>query len=155
MLFRSESDAEDVGRTKEGRIAHDVFICHSSVDKEFARRLSSDLKSNGIKVWFDEFEMFPGDSLYEKIQSVIRSSAWFVIVLSPDSVSSKWCKRELHNAMEEENQRDRLFVVPVLHRDCEIPGFLKETVWADCRATEYKNGLARLMAGFTRRSDAT
>jgi hypothetical protein len=60
--------------------------------------------------------MLPGDSLYDKIQHGIRTSAWFVVVLSPDSVGSKWCRRELHNALEEEFERGRVYVVPALYR---------------------------------------
>ena len=124
---------------------HDVFICHSSVDKRFARRLANDLIENHFKVWFDEFEMLPGDSLYDKIQSAIKNSAWFIIVLSADSVESKWCKRELHNALEQEFDRKRVYVVPVLHRQCEIPGFLQEKIWADCSSGRYRKGLLQVL----------
>jgi TIR domain len=124
---------------------HDVFICYSWADKPFVRRLANDISKNGFKVWFDEFELLPGDSLYEKIQSGIKNSAWFLIVLSPDSVQSKWCKRELHNAMEEEFARNHVYVVPVLCRMCEIPGFLKEKLWADCSGENYQPGLLQIL----------
>ena len=127
------------------RKRHDVFICHSSGDKRFARRVADDLVARGFKVWFDELEMLPGDSLYERIQHGIRTSAWFVVVLSPDSVGSKWCRRELHNALEEGFDRGRVYVVPALYRQCEVPGFLKEKLWADFRGKKYKTGLHQLV----------
>lgn len=133
------------------RKRHDVFICHSSGDKRFVRRVANDLGARGFKVWFDEFEMLPGDSLYDKIQHGIRTSAWFVVVLSPDSVGSKWCRRELHHALEEEFERGRVYVVPALYRQCEVPGFLKEKLWADFRSKKYKAGLHQLVKRLGRR----
>jgi TIR domain len=103
-----------------------VFICHSSDDKDFARKLATDLVTEGYRVWFDEWEIMVGDSLYEKIQAALKSSNWFIVVLSPSSVNSNWCKRELHNALIEEDSKSRVFVLPVICKDCEIPGFLKE-----------------------------
>ena len=131
---------------------HDAFICHSSNDKRFARRMANDLMSHGFKVWLDEFEMLPGDSLYEKIQNGIRTSGWFVIVLSPNSVKSKWCKRELYNALEEEFERNRVYVVPVLYKECSIPGFLKEKLWADFQGKKYKTGFNQLLKRFGKNS---
>ncbi|MDT4956140.1 MAG: hypothetical protein QOJ02_4278 [Acidobacteriota bacterium] len=124
---------------------HDAFICHSSNDKRFTRRIASDLRSHGFKVWFDEFEMLPGDSLYEKIQNGIRTSSWFIVVLSPNSVKSKWCKRELYNALEEEFERDKVYVVPILYKECVVPGFLKEKVWANFQGKKYKTGFHQLL----------
>lgn len=67
-----------------------LFLAHSSKDKEFARNLYDDLLKLGFRVWFDEVEMEPGDSLIQKIGSAIRSSMNLAVLLSKDSVSSKW-----------------------------------------------------------------
>lgn len=135
---------------EDKRIPHDVFICRSSKDQEFARKLANDLESNGYRVWLDEFEMLPGDSLYEKIQHGIKNSAWFLIVLTSDSVESKWCKRELHNAMEEEFERNSVYVVPVMYKPCQVPGFLKEKVWASFQGRKYRTGLNQLLKTLSR-----
>ncbi|MGB2698065.1 MAG: TIR domain-containing protein [Candidatus Zixiibacteriota bacterium] len=125
-----------------------LFICYSSKDKSFAQKLALDLTNNGITVWLDQWEMLPGDSLYEKIQSGIRDSSWFAIILTPHSVNSKWCKRELHQALEEEFQRKGVYVIPVLRCDCTIPGFLKEKVYVDMRSSKYRDGLDYLLKRF-------
>jgi hypothetical protein len=130
--------------------SHDAFICHSSNDKRFARRIAKDLTLHGFKVWLDEVEALPGDSLYEKIQNGIRNSDWFLIVLSPSSVKSKWCLRELNSALEEELERSEVYVVPLLHKECEIPGFLKEKLRADFRGKKYKTGFHQLLKRFSK-----
>lgn len=125
-----------------------LFICHSSLDKSFVNKLSRDLQRRGIKVWYSEWELLPGDSLYERIQSGIVTSGFFGIVLSPNSVDSNWCKRELHSALEEEFIRDKVFVVPILYEDCEVPPFLKEKVYVDLREENYEKGIEFLMKRF-------
>ena len=125
-----------------------VFICHAAEDKRFARKLANDLRTLGLDVWFDEWSMLPGDSLYHKIEQGIRSSAWFIIILSPSSVQSKWCKRELREAMEEEFERNKVYVVPVLYRDCRLPAFLRDKIWIDCRARKYREAIPVLRRRF-------
>jgi len=39
-----------------------VFLSHSSADKALATKLAIDLRNNGIDVWFDKWEIAPGDS---------------------------------------------------------------------------------------------
>jgi histidyl-tRNA synthetase len=44
----------------------DVFVSHASEDKDaIARPLAKELRSRGLRVWYDEFELKIGDSLSE------------------------------------------------------------------------------------------
>lgn len=73
-----------------------VFLSHASEDKDrFARRLAEEFHKNGIKCWFDEWEISPGDSLYERINEGIKESGYFVVVLSNNSIDKPWVKKEL------------------------------------------------------------
>ncbi len=42
---------------------YDVFLSHSSKDKPVVRELANRLKKDKLRVWFDEWELKPGDSL--------------------------------------------------------------------------------------------
>lgn len=47
---------------------HDVFISHTSEDKEdFVEPLVNALREAGLNVWYDRFELKLGDSLRAKI----------------------------------------------------------------------------------------
>ena len=48
-----------------------IFLSHSSKDKEFVRKLADDLKTYGLSVWFDEWEIKVGDSITNKISQGI------------------------------------------------------------------------------------
>lgn len=123
----------------------DLFICHSAKDRRFSEKLAIDIREAGYKSWFAEFEMDVGDSLNDKIASAIRRSGLFAIVLSPDSVRSPWCRRELKKALNRELYQESVFVLPVLYKKCEIPNYLEEKVWADLTGKQYKKGLAMII----------
>jgi hypothetical protein len=122
----------------------DLFVSYSSKDKPFVERLAADLIRYGVKIWVDALEMRIGDSLNKKIQQGISSSGWLGIVLSPDSVVSPWVEKELNAALELELERQRVFVLPLLYRECKIPLFLRDKVYADFR-NSYEAGLEALL----------
>lgn len=125
-----------------------VFLCHASSNKRFARKLATDLTANGCTVWLDEWELSIGDSLNTRIQRAILEAGWFLVLLTPASVKSGWCTKELNSALELELQRNRVFVVPVLYRDCDLPVFLKDKMYADLRGHRYRKGLFSLLQRF-------
>jgi hypothetical protein len=122
----------------------DFFISYSGRDAEFVAKLTSDLNSAGVKVWWDKTEMKVGDSLHQKIQDGISNAAWLGVVLSPNSVSSAWVEKELSSALARELESRQVFVLPILYRDCQVPLFLKDKVYADFR-TSYDLGLETLL----------
>jgi TIR domain len=124
-----------------------IFICHSSKDKPFVRKLAGDLRAFGIPVWLDEWELLPGDSLNEKIQQGLSDSSWLLVILSKSSVKSRWVTRELNAGLTEELHRRDSFVVPVRIDLCRVPLFLRDKSYANFRVS-YADGLAALLRRF-------
>jgi len=76
--------------------SYDVFISHASEDKdEVVRPLVYALKSEGLSVWYDEFEMKIGDSLRRKIDKGLANSRFGIVVLSKDFIKKGWTNYEL------------------------------------------------------------
>ena len=46
---------------------YDVFLSHSAKAKAVVRPLAERLRQDGLKVWFDEWVLKPGDSIPAKI----------------------------------------------------------------------------------------
>ena len=59
-----------------------VFLSHNSEDKSFVRKLATDLRRYGVKVWLDEAELKVGDSLVDKISSGISDMQFLAVILS-------------------------------------------------------------------------
>ncbi len=46
-----------------GEFHYDLFLSHSSKDKLVVRDVAERLRKDGLRVWFDEWEIRPGDSI--------------------------------------------------------------------------------------------
>lgn len=110
-----------------------VFLSHSSKNKSVARRLGNDLRRHGAKVWIDEAEINIGDSLIDKISEGIVQMDYLLVLLSRDSSTSEWVKKEVNIALTQEICGKKIKVLPCLLDDCEIPPFLLDKKYADFR----------------------
>jgi hypothetical protein len=121
-----------------------LFLSHSSADKVFVRRLKNDLEAANLNVWLDETEIKVGDSIPQKVSEGLTDADYLVIVLSENSVKSKWVLAELDNALMAQYADRGVVVLPVKIDDCETPPLLKGRVYADFRS-DYDKGLLRLL----------
>ncbi len=64
-----------------------VFISHSAVDADWARSFAQALKKRGVTVWFDEFDVRPGESVRDAVEAGLRGSDVLVALLDADSSS--------------------------------------------------------------------
>jgi len=66
-----------------------VFLSHSGVDEDFAKRLAGDLRVKwGIDVWVYEWEIGYGDVIPAKMEEGLRDSEAFLFLTTPDSLAS-------------------------------------------------------------------
>jgi len=108
-----------------------VFLCHSSKDKAFAHKLFLLLQEKGIHVWYDEAELNIGDSLLDKITNAISKNDYVIAILSHNSINSRWVNYELKIAVQEEMDKEKIKVLPIVIDNCEIPIYLKTKVYLD------------------------
>jgi hypothetical protein len=124
-----------------------IFLSHNYRDKPFARALAQDLSAMGVKVWLDEAELKVGDSLITKVSAAIDQMQYLAVVLSPNSVASRWVREELNQALIRQLAERQTSVLPILLADCEIPGFLRDRLYADFRdPADYDGALKKLLA---------
>lgn len=133
-----------------------AFISHSSKDKEFVLRLARDLRTReGIDAWLDRLELNPGDKIPEKIEESLTEADVFILVLSPDSVSSPWVEYERQawltiqideeKRAKEESRPPTRRLIPVLYRDCQKPAFLQPIHHVRITDQDYEDGFKRLV----------
>lgn len=74
----------------------DVFISHASEDKDdLVRPLAKNLADiYGCSVWYDEFTLEYGDSLYKSIEKGLQNSNYGLVILSKAFIEKFWTDHE-------------------------------------------------------------
>jgi TIR domain/Pentapeptide repeats (8 copies) len=92
---------------------HSCFISHSTKDEEFAKRLHARMRKAGLRVWFAQEDMKGGDYFSEQIERAIQLHDRLLLVLSKDSIQSKWVEREIRKARKAERLEKRRKLFPI------------------------------------------
>ena len=98
------------------------------------RRLDEELKRRDREAWVDWEGIPPGDTWEKTIYGAIEATHTFIFVLTPDSIASEVCGREIAHAAAN-NKR----LVPIVHRDVaadRVPKSLGELNWIFCRDSD-------------------
>ena len=61
---------------------YDVFLSHSTKDTAVVRDVAERLRGDGLRVWLDEWEIRPGDSIPAKIEAGLEHSRVLVLCMS-------------------------------------------------------------------------
>jgi LysM repeat protein len=120
-----------------------VFISYSRRDLDFVEQLAADLEAVNqvdLKVWYDLSRLEGGDTWPEEIQSAIDASDIFIIVISPDSVVSKWVRKEFLYANHIGKK-----TIPLLYKKCDLPLFLLDIHYIDVRGKNYKRNFNEIL----------
>lgn len=141
-----------------------VFISHSSKDKEFILRLATDLRRReGIDAWLDQWEINPGDKILEKLEEGLSQANVFILVLSQDSVNSRWVDYERQawlmmqideeKRAREESRPSMRRLIPVLYGNCQKPAFLQPIHHLKITDQEYENGFKQIVRAILEESE--
>ncbi len=104
---------------------YDVFLSHSAKDKDVVREVAERLKSDGVRVWLDEWEIKPGDSIPAKIDRGLEHSRVLVLCMSAQALGSDWAQLESHTfRFKDPLNHDRRFI-PLRLDDAPIKGSLE------------------------------
>jgi TIR domain len=96
-----------------------IFVSHSHQDNEWCSQLVDALTLAGFDVWFDKQGLYVGDQWIGTLEAEIEGRDVFLIVLTPDSWSSPWVRREYELALRL-NKR----ILGVMHKPTKLTGFI-------------------------------
>src|SRR5918997_3717591 len=105
----------------------DVFISYSRKDKDFVLALHRALEERDRDSWVDWEDIPLTAKWLQEVYSGIEDADTFAFVISPDSLSSEFCAKELEHAVEN-NKR----MAPIWYRDVD-----DEAVPPDLAAHQY------------------
>src|SRR5215469_7464583 len=90
----------------------DVFISYSRTDKAFVQRLTAALTATQRTAWVDWHDILPAEDFLQSIYAGIDAADAFVLVLSPDSLRSETCFKEVLHAVE-----GKKHIIPLVYRE--------------------------------------
>lgn len=127
----------------------DAFISYSRKDKVFVRRLHEALKSQNRDVWADWEDIPPVADWWKEIQTGIEAANSIVFVISPDSVRSNECRKEIEHALSVKKR-----FIPLLYRDVTekadqqiMHPAISSHNWIFCRETDDFEAALKTLSG--------
>jgi hypothetical protein len=112
---------------------YDVFLSHNQADKPRVRRLAERLRAVGLRVWFDEWVIQPGDDIYLAIERGLEVSRTLVLCLSPAALGSDWVGLERSTVLFRDPSNAGRRFIPLLLADCKLPDTLRRYKYVDFR----------------------
>jgi len=76
-----------------------VFVCYAHDERDLVVGLVEWLRSQGCQVWYDE-AIEAGSRWSDDLAHAVEGCAAFLYLLSPRSISSRYCLDEVHFALE-------------------------------------------------------
>ena len=138
----------------------DVFLCHTGADKDWTRKLGERIEKEEwggrrLSVFFDEWDIEPGDNILLKLNEGLAKSRFVALVMSPEMVRADWPSLELTAILASDPMNRQGRLIPLLLRDADkdakaridIPPVLRPFLYIDFRdPKEFERGFARLVA---------
>ena len=115
------------------RFIYDVFLSHNSKDKPWVRKLAEKLRAAGLRVWFDEWVLRPGDDIYLSIERGLKAARAQVLCLSPAALGSEWVTLERGTVLFRDPANAGRRFIPLLLADCDLPDVLRRYKFVDYR----------------------
>jgi WD40 repeat protein len=112
---------------------YDVFLSHNSQDKPRVRKLAEQLREAGLRVWFDDWIIKPGDDIYLAIERGLEAARVQVLCLSPQALGSAWVTLERNTVLFRDPTNTGHRFVPLLLADCDLPDTLRRYKYVDFR----------------------
>jgi hypothetical protein len=104
---------------------YDVFLSYNQADKPRVRRLAERLRDAGLRVWFDEWVIQPGDDIHLAIERGLEAARTLVLCLSPAALGSDWVGLERSTVLFRDLANAGRRFIPLLLADCKLPGTLR------------------------------
>jgi len=104
-----------------------IFISHSNKDIEFVKRITTLLPKD--ITWVDFVDLDIGDNVIDRIEKGIEGALEFILILSNNSLKSRWVKYESDMALIRWVKEGTIKIKVVKIDDCEVPLRLQQFIY--------------------------
>lgn len=131
---------------------HDLFLCHNKADKDWVKKLATSIENETLddrklKVFFDEWDIKPGDNIVLELDKALSKSRFVGVVLSPEMLKADWPTMEWTIAVSTDPSGRKGKIIPIWLGNCDIPGpLLIRNVLYFRNEIEYKKSYPKLLS---------
>ena len=122
---------------------HECFVSYSHKDMQIATAIQSILEQKGIRCWIDFRDAIPGIDYASSIVRAIKSSQFFILVLSENSSKSPHVLNEINSAVNAS-----VTIIPFKVDEGELDDsmeyYLGKTHWLDALTPPLENHIVQL-----------
>lgn len=92
----------------------EVFISHNRQQKDWVRQLVAQWRGLGLRVFFDEDSIDPGEPIDDGIERGVIGSRHIILVITPSAVASRWVALETSLAIITDPDGQNGRIIPVV-----------------------------------------
>ncbi|MCB9682658.1 MAG: TIR domain-containing protein [Alphaproteobacteria bacterium] len=105
------------------------FFSHSSHNKPFVTAVADQVGRD--HVWLDQWELSPGDRLFESIDAALGEARAVVVFWSENAAQSPWVNEETSFTRYRRLQGEDVIVIPIRMDDTPFPNWMARLLWID------------------------
>ena len=133
---------------------YDVFLSHSSADKDAVEAIARHLEDEAaLHPFLDKWHLIPGNPWQEELEQALDTAGTCAVFIGPEGVGP-WENEEMRSALNDRVTRPGFRVIPVLlpgavlPQQGRLPRFLASLTWVDFRSgLQDPEAFRRLVAG--------
>lgn len=123
----------------------EVFLSHSSQDREITERIAETVRNHGIPVWYSATNIRGAQQWHDEIGKALKRCDFFIVLLSNSSISSQWVKRELSYALNHAQYTEKILPITLEACDYESLSWTLESFQMIDLAGDYEEGCRNIM----------
>ena len=113
-----------------------TFISYSRTNKDFALKLSKELRTSGFNIWLDLLDIPTGLRWDDEVEKALKSCEIFMVILTPASSASDNVKDEIGYAIDTGKR-----ILPVLLENAQVPLRLRRFQYVDFTLMNFEEGV--------------
>ncbi len=135
--------------------AYDAFLSYGAVQTNLVGVIANRLRQLEARVFFDRWEIFPGDPVVQRVSEALRSSRGVIFLVGHEAITRRQLA-ELEQAVAIKNERPDFRIIPARVGQVTppleaMPPVLRGVEWADLRSPEDDDEFRRVVAALKRK----